>query len=218
MENKEDQGHLQMPRSSSETSQELATPVAPQGHEDGTAPSDAEGANQSVAMTTAQAAVALGVDTRTVRRYITDGIRGPQGVVMKLPARQVRTKSGHEWQIQQGDLEAFMAVRDSQATEGEASSHLIRQEPASQGIAMAAIQMISTELERRGVEMESQHAVLREAHETIERLATERGRLEGQNELLLRENEALRQRLAELEGPKSEPSQRRGRIWPLRNQ
>lgn len=218
MEKKEDhQGQSQMP--SSEADQEIESLATPGTQEDETRHTASEGATQSVALTTAQAAIAFGVDTRTVRRYITDGIRGPGGVVMKLPARQVRTKSGHEWQIQQSDLETFKAVRDSQATEGEASSHLVRQGPGSQEIAVAAIQMISAELERRGVEMERQHAALREAHETIERLATERGRLEGQNELLLRENEAMRQRLAELEGSKSDPTgKQRGRFWPLRGQ
>lgn len=147
-------------------------------------------AAQSVALTTAHAAIILAVDTRTVRRYITDGIRGPGGVAMRLPTRQVRTKSGHEWQISQDDLEVFAAVRATQATEGEDSSHVLRQDADSQGIAVAAIQMISTELERRGVEMERQQAALREAHDTIERLATERGRLEGYNKALQRENES----------------------------
>lgn len=160
-----------------------------------------EDAAQSVALTTAQAAIILAVDTRTVRRYITDGICGPGGVAMRLPARQVRTKSGHEWQFSKDDLEVFAAVRATQATEGE----------DSQSIAVAAIQMISTELERRGVEMERQQAALREAHDTIERLATERGQMEGYNEALQRENEALRLHLAEVEQQQPHTPQRRGR-------
>jgi len=75
--------------------------------------------------------------------------------------------------------------------------------------------MISSKLERRGVEVERQQAALREAHEAIERLATERGRLEERNEALQQENEALRLRLAEAQEQKSVHHRRRGSIWPL---
>jgi hypothetical protein len=71
-----------------------------------------------------QAAQQLGVDSRTVRRSIAEGIRNAGGAIVRLEARQVRSTRGPEWQIYQTDLEAFKQERDHAATEGQAAGQI----------------------------------------------------------------------------------------------
>lgn len=140
-----------------------------------------------VSLTTAQAAAQLGVDARTVRRWITE---------RRLKARQVQSGRGPEWQIYQSDLEAFKQGRDRAATEGVEVS-LTRAEE-SQALT-TTVQVIASELERRDRELERRDLALSEAQATIERLSFEAGRQAGRNEELERELARLRERVNELE-------------------
>jgi seryl-tRNA synthetase len=137
---------------------------------------------QTLSLNTNAAAQQLGVDSRTVRRYITDGLRLPGGDKVSLVARQVRSRNGEEWQIYQSDLEKFKEERDRAATEGHVGTG--QQENQSQALT-TSIQIISTELERRS-------QALVEAQQIIERLSREAGQYAGQNEALQRELEAVR--------------------------
>ena len=148
-------------------------------------------AQQIMSLNTQQAAAQLGVDSRTVRRYISDGIRITGGAVLRLEARQVRSSRGPEWQIYQNDLEDFKRERDHAATEGSAAGQLTATQPESQALT-TSINIIAAELERRSV-------ALTQAQETIERLAREAGRQAGRNEELERELDALRKHVSELE-------------------
>ncbi len=148
-------------------------------------------AQQTVSLNTQQAAQQLAVDSRTIRRYITEGIRTAGGGIVRLEARQVRSNRGPEWQIYQTDLEAFKRERDRAATEGQAAGQLIRPAEESQAL-ITSVQIIATELERRSL-------ALSQAQETIERLAREAGRQAGRNEELERERDALQRRVKELE-------------------
>ncbi len=196
-------------------------PQAAEGQDTRTAldaqpPADVQ--QQTMSLSTQQAAQQLGVDSRTVRRYIAEGIRTAGGGVVRLEARQVRSNRGPEWQIYQHDLEAFKEQRDRAATEGSAVGQLTAaQQPESQALT-TSINIIATELERRSV-------ALTEAQATIERLAREAGQYAGRNEALERELEALRKRVADLEqerdqqqktqkSPPTKPAARR--IWLLR--
>src|SRR6266536_3610121 len=152
------------------------------------AATDAEPAAQTMSLNTQQAAQQLAVDSRTVRRYISDGIRTASGALLRLQARQVRSTHGPEWQIYQNDLEDFKRERDHAATEGSAAGQLTAAQPESQALT-TSINIIATELERRSV-------ALTEAQVTIERLAREAGQYAGRNEALEHELEALRKRVA----------------------
>jgi chromosome segregation ATPase len=165
------------------------TPAAAQQTED-TDPRTTTDAQQTVSLNTQQAAQQLGVDSRTVRRYIAEGIR-VSGRIVLLEARQVRTQRGQEWQIYQTDLDQFKQQRDHAATEGQAAGQLTRAGEESQALTVS-VQLIAVELERRS------HA-LAEAQQTIERLAHEAGRQAGRNEELERERDALQRRVKELE-------------------
>ena len=116
---------------------------------------------QTISLSTQQAAQQLGVDSRTIRRYIAEGIRTAGAGVVRLEARQVRSNRGPEWQIYQQDLEDFKRERDHAATEGSSTGQLIATQPESQALT-TAITLIATELERRSV-------ALAQAQETIER-------------------------------------------------
>ncbi len=160
---------------------------------DSQATTDAAQAEQDISLTTQQAAVQLGVDSRTVRRYIAEGIRVTGGAIVRLEARQVQRGRGPEWQIYQTDLDAFKQERDRAATEGGTTGQLTRPAEESQSQALTtSIHIISEELERRSL-------ALSEAQSTIERLAHEAGRQAGRNEVLERELEATRKRAADLE-------------------
>jgi hypothetical protein len=143
---------------------------------------------QVISLNTQQAGQQLGVDGRTVRRYIAEGIHRAGGEILYLQARQVRGKNGQEWQIYQTDLEDFQRERNRLSTEGQPSSPLSRSVQESQPL---ALQIIATELERRS-------EALALAQEAIERLAREAGRYAGRNEELERECSALRIRVQEL--------------------
>ncbi len=157
---------------------------------------------QTMSLSTAQAAQQLGVDPRTVRRYIVDGIRAPGGGIIRLQARQVQTGRGQEYQVYQHDLEAFKAARDRAATEGQAAGQLARvaaEESQALTTLNTSLNVLATELERRTT-------ALLAAQETIERLAREAGQhagraqeLERRNQELERERDALRQQVIELE-------------------
>jgi DNA repair exonuclease SbcCD ATPase subunit len=142
-------------------------------------------AEQTMSLNTAQAATQLGVDSRTVRRWITDGLHTPGGAILRLQARQVRSGRGPEYQIYQHDLEEFKAVRDRAATEGQAASPAARAE--EQQALTTSISIISAELERRNL-------ALAEAQQTIERLAREAGK----SEVLERELQLMQERVKEL--------------------
>ena len=152
-------------------------------------------AAQDISVNTQQAAAQLGVDSRTVRRYITDGIRVTGGTIVHLQARQVQRGRGPEWQIYQSDLDAFKEQQDRAATEGGTTGQLTRtvEENQSQSQALTtSIHVIAEELERRSL-------ALSQAQDTIERLAHEAGRQAGRSEVLERELEAMRRRVTELE-------------------
>jgi len=151
----------------------------------------ASDAQQTVSLNTSQAAQQLGVDSRTVRRYISEGIRSTNGAILRLQARQVRSNRGPEWQIYQTDLEDFKEERDRAATEGQAAGQVTRPAEESQALT-TSIQIIAAELERRSLG-------LSQAQETIERLALEAGRQAGRNEELEHERDALQRRVKELE-------------------
>jgi len=154
---------------------------------------DQHAAEQVMSLSTQQAAAQLGVDSRTVRRYIAEGIRVTGGAVVRLEARQVQRGRGPEWQIYQTDLDAFKQERDRAATEGGTTGQLTRPAEENQSQALTtSIHIISEELERRSL-------ALSEAQSTIERLAHEAGRQAGRNEVLERELEVMRQRATALE-------------------
>src|SRR5260370_24226772 len=101
-----------------------------QHEESRTAPDAAE---QTVSLNTTQAAQQLGVDSRTVRRYISEGIRSAGGAILRLQARQVRSNRGPEWQIYQTDLEGFKEERERAATGSQAAARLQTRAQGSQG-------------------------------------------------------------------------------------
>jgi len=121
----------------------------------------AQDSQQTLSLNTAQAGQQLGVDSRTVRRYITEGLRSAGGVIVRLEARQVLTNRGPEWQIYQTDLEQFKQERDRSATEGDKATQITRPAEQSQALTLS-VQVLAAELERRG-------AALAEAQATIER-------------------------------------------------
>lgn len=177
----------------------------PAGSETRTAPdAQQDGATQTVSLSTAQAAQQLEVDSRTVRRYISEGIRTAGGVTLRLKARLVRSNRGQEWQIYQTDLEQFRSERDRATTEGGLATR------GEESAALAtSVQIISEELERRSV-------ALSEAQTTIERLAREAGQYAGRNEVLERELEALRKRVAELEQERKQWEQKSKKSYRIR--
>jgi len=146
---------------------------------------------QTVSLNTTLAAQQLGVDSRTVRRYIVEGIRTTGGAILRLEARQVRTNHGPEWQIYQTNLDTFKQQRDRAATEGQAAGQLMREGETSQALT-TSVQLLATELERRSL-------ALTEAQQTIERLALEAGRQTGRSEELERQLNTLQIRVTELE-------------------
>ncbi len=162
-----------------------------------------ERSEQTISLTAQQAGKQLGKDARTVRRYITDGIRQANGEILRLKGRQVTSDRGPEWQIYQQDLEEFKALRDRSATEGQATSQLVRSGDESQALAAlsASIQLISTELEQRSL-------ALAEAQATIERLAQDAGRQAGLNEALERERVGLLKQVEQLQGERNEWQQK----------
>jgi plasmid maintenance system antidote protein VapI len=172
-----------------------------------TAP-DIQPAVQLMSLNTQQAAAQLGVERRTIRRYIAEGIRTTGGAVLRLEARQVRSSRGPEWQIYQHDLENFKRERDHAATEGSAAGPLTATQPESQALT-TSITLIATELERRSV-------LLAQAQETIERLAREAGQSAGRNEVLERELAASRQRVADLEQERDQWQQQTQKLLPTR--
>src|SRR5437764_2001607 len=103
--------------------------------------------SQTVSMNSTQAGQQLGVDSRTVRRYIVEGIRTTGGAILRLEARQVRTNHGPEWQIYQTNLDTFKQQRDRAATEGQAAGQLMREGETSQALT-TSVQLLATELER----------------------------------------------------------------------
>src|SRR5260370_14808806 len=113
-----------------------------QHEESRTAPDAAE---QTVSLNTTQAAQQLGVDSRTVRRYISEGIRSAGGAILRLQARQVRSNRGPERQIYQTDLEAFKEGRDRAATEGQAVGGLVTRADEGHGLT-TAVHIIAAEL------------------------------------------------------------------------
>jgi hypothetical protein len=161
---------------------------------------DVEQQQQTISVNTQQAAQQLGVDSRTVRRYIKDGIRLANGATLRLEARQVRSNRGPEWQIYQTDLDDFKEQRDRAATEGN---------PAGQGQGQQAIQPVeesrsqsqalTTSINIIAEELERRSVALQQAQETIERLSYEAGRQAGRSEQLERELETMRKRVADLE-------------------
>jgi hypothetical protein len=157
-------------------------------------------------MSTAQAAQALGVDSRTVRRWITEGLRTPGGAVLRLQARAV--KNGREYQVYQSDLEDFKAARDRAATEGQAAGQLARSEENQSVALTTSIQIIAAELERKSKALE-------DAQQTIERLAREAGVQAGRSEELERELAAARQQLAEREKQAQDVAILRQRVTEL---
>jgi chromosome segregation ATPase len=169
-----------------------------EGQESRIAP-DAQ-AEQTISLSTNQAAQQLGVkDSRTVRRYITEGIHAADGSTIHLKARQVRTNRGPEYQIYQTDLDAFKQIKDQAATEGQEAGELTRQVQAqgSQSQALTtSIQLFAVELERRSQELERRAVELAEAQKRIEQLAYEAGRQQGRNEELEHELLATRQYMA----------------------
>ena len=164
---------------------------------------------QTISLTALQAGKQLGKDARTVRRYITDGIRQANGEVLRLKARQVTTDRGPEWQIYQSDLDVFKEQRDRSATEGQATNQLVRSTDESQALAAlsTSIHLISAELEQRSL-------ALTEAQATIERLAQEAGRQRGLNEAFEHERTALLQRVEQLQGERNEWQQK---AWELQS-
>lgn len=154
----------------------------------------AQDERQTVLLTTAQAAAALRVNPRTVRRYIDEGVQTPSGVI-KLVAREIHSPRGRQFQIVQADLDAFQAARDRAATEGQPAGELKRTEEAQSQAVALSYQIISAELERRNQALVQAQETIAQAQATIERLAREAGRSEG----LERELEEIRQRVAELE-------------------
>jgi plasmid maintenance system antidote protein VapI len=161
-----------------------------------------------MSLNTQQAAAQLGVDSRTIRRYIAEGIRITGGAILRLEARQVRSSRGPEWQIYQQDLENFKRERDHAATEGSTAGQLTTAQPESQALT-TSITLIATELERRSV-------ALAQAQETIERLAREAGQSAGRNEVLERELAASRQRVADLEQERDQWQQQTLKLLPTR--
>jgi chromosome segregation ATPase len=173
---------------------------------------------QTISLSTAAAAQQLGVDPRTVRRYILEGIQRAGGGILRLEARQVRSGRGPEWQIYQSDLEKFKKERDQQATEGhaagQAAGQVMRAEESQALTTLTtSIQIIAEELERRS-------QALSQAQETIERLAREAGKYAGKSEELERERDKLRERVAALEQEREQwqqaktPQPRRIRLLP----
>ncbi len=167
-----------------------------------------EQTEQTISLNTQQAGQQLGVDGRTIRRWITDGLRTSGGAILRLQARQVRNARGPEWQIYQTDLEAFKEERGQLATEGEAAGQLLRAEENQSQALATSIQIISTELERRS-------QALADAQATIERLAREAGREAGRSQELERERDVLRLRIQALEQEREQwKSPRRIRLLP----
>jgi predicted ArsR family transcriptional regulator len=194
------------------TEQEQDDPGRPQAEDP--AHRTAPNAEQTISLSTQQAAQQLGVEPRTVRRYISDGIN-IGGVILRLEARPVRRKNGQEWQIYQPDLEAFQKERDRAATEGQGQV-MRAEERESQALTTltTSIQIIAEELERRS-------QALSQAQETIERLAREAGKYAGKNEELERERDSLRERVTALEQEREQwqqlakvPQPRRIRLLP----
>jgi chromosome segregation ATPase len=163
-------------------------------------------AKQVVSLSTAQAAAQLGVNSRTIRRYITVGIV-VAGQIVRLQARQVRTNSGTEYQIYQTDLEQFRAERDRAATEGQAAGLVSRAEEST--ALTTSIQIISVELEQRNL-------ALAEAQQTIERLAREAGQHAGENAILERQLAELQKRVEELTQERNHWRQKASKSYRIR--
>lgn len=147
------------------------------------------GQNGQTVLTVAQAAERLQVKERTIRRYIEDGIAGPQGSRIKLPARLGPVETGQEYQIGLSDLELFEQQRTQSAKE--------RQWPAPPAAAQLVVgeleqERLHADLQRAFITIDQQAEVIEHQAEEIARLAAERGRFEG-------ENTVLRSRVAALE-------------------
>lgn len=160
-------------------------------YENGIATDAQRQAEQQTSLTTAQAAKVLGVDSRTMRRWIEEG---------RLPGRWVQKGRNAGYQVLQSDLEEFRHQRERAATEGKPmGGQLMRGGEESQALTTSAIHIIAGELERKAAELERRELALAEAQKTIERLSYDSGRQAGINEAQAGEIEALRQRVAELE-------------------
>lgn len=180
---------------------------------------DALDASQTVSLNTQQAGQQLGVDGRTIRRWITEGLRAADGTVLHLEARQVRTGRGPEWQIYQTDLEQFKRERDHLATEGQSSGQIARSENPNQAL---AIQIISAELERQAQALVEAQKMITDYQARIEQLALQAGRESGRNELLEENVKQLQQRITELTSERDQWQQKaqkarsyRIRLFPI---
>ena len=124
---------------------------------------------QTVSLNTTLAAQQLGVDSRTVRRYIVEGIRTTGGAILRLEARQVRTNHGPEWQIYQTNLDTFKQQRDRAATEGQAAGQLMREGETSQALT-TSVQLLATELERRSLALTEAQQTIAQIYAILDRL------------------------------------------------
>lgn len=139
------------------------------------------GQNGQTILTVAQAAERLQVKERTIRRYIEDGIAGPQGSRVKLPARLVPAGSGQEYQIGMTDLELFEQQRIQSVKE--------RQWPAPPAAAQLVVgeleqERLHSDLQRAFSTIDQQAEVIEHQAKEMALLAAERGRFEGENTLL----------------------------------
>jgi hypothetical protein len=166
---------------------------------------------QAVSVNTAQAAKQLGVDGRTVRRWITDGLHTAGGAILRLKARQVRNARGPEYQIYQHDLEEFKQERDRLATEGQDAGQLAAQQESQSQAVTLSYQIISAELERRDKALIEAQKTITEAQATIERLALQAGRDAGRNEALELQLKLLQERVTELTTERDHWRQKAGR-------
>lgn len=153
-------------------------------------------AQQTITLSTEQAASQLGVDARSVRRYINNGIRLPDGTYVKLRAKLVH---GQNWVIDQIDLDAFIEVRDHAKVDGITSDEL-RNTGQDQTQALQSLSnLFAAELERRSQEVAQLQQNYIQAQQTIAELSHAAGREAGLREALEAERTELRQRLEALE-------------------
>ena len=125
----------------------------------------------------------LGVDRRSVIRYILAGIAGPQGQRIKLPAHLLKTRHGQEYQVRRSDIEEFVKFRSLSVQERRPGQKV------SSGAQLVAGEL---ELERQHLDLQLALSVIKEQAREIEHLAIEKGELAGENTM-------LRQRLAQME-------------------
>lgn len=126
--------------------------------------------------TVSEAANLLGVDRRSVLRYILVGIAGPNGQRIKLPAKLLRSKYGQEYQVGQSNLHDFMQARSSSVQDR-------RPVKMVSGAQLVAGEL---ELERQHLDLQMAMQVIKDQAKEIEHLAIEKGELVGEN-MLLRE-------------------------------